>query len=99
MAATDRVVCLNHHVCCEGVPGTVSKHPAYQQIFGPHAATSFALYTHHHDHEHTLAGAVVAAHERQNHNHADGGPHDHHHAHGRKEPAGGGKSEKKAERP
>lgn len=70
MAATDRVVCLNHHICCEGVPGTVSKHPAYLQIFGPHAATSFAVYTHRHDHEHTLAGAVVAAHENHNHDHS-----------------------------
>jgi zinc transport system ATP-binding protein len=77
MAATDRVVCLNHHVCCEGVPGTVSKHPAYQQIFGPHAATSFAVYTHRHDHEHTLAGAVIEAHDHQNNSHN----HDHHHHH------------------
>jgi zinc transport system ATP-binding protein len=76
MAATDRVVCLNHHICCEGVPGTVSKHPAYLQIFGPHAATSFAVYTHEHDHEHTLAGAVVAAHENHGHVHPHG--HDHH---------------------
>ena len=59
MASTDRVVCLNGHVCCEGVPGTVSKHPAYLQIFGPHAASRFAVYTHSHDHEHSLDGTVV----------------------------------------
>ena len=61
MAATDRVICLNGHICCEGQPGTVSKHPAYLQIFGPHAAESLAVYTHHHDHEHTLAGQVRMA--------------------------------------
>jgi zinc transport system ATP-binding protein len=80
MAATDRVICLNGHVCCEGVPGTVSKHPAYLQIFGPHAATSFAVYTHDHDHEHGLDGAVVTAHDRSHHGHS----HDHPHGRGGK---------------
>jgi len=81
MAATDRVVCLNHHVCCEGMPGTVSKHPAYLQIFGPHAATSFAVYTHDHDHEHTLAGAVISAHEAHEHELGHSHTHSHSHAH------------------
>lgn len=67
MAATDRVICLNGHICCEGKPGTVSKHPAYLQIFGPHAADSFAVYTHHHDHEHTLAGEVKGTEEAHRH--------------------------------
>jgi zinc transport system ATP-binding protein len=71
------VVCLNHHVCCEGVPGTVAKHPAYLQIFGPHAAESFAVYTHTHDHEHTLGGAVVPGHGTHGHDHS----HNHEHAH------------------
>ena len=79
MAATDRVVCLNHHVCCEGKPGTVSKHPAYLQIFGPRAATSFAVYTHTHDHEHALSGDVVAADGSHDHGHDHG--HGHHHEH------------------
>jgi len=73
MAATDRVVCLNHHICCEGVPGTVSKHPAYLQIFGPSAAPAFAVYTHAHDHEHTLGGDIVGEHDAHGHGHA------HHH--------------------
>lgn len=73
MAATDRVICLNGHICCEGKPGTVSKHPAYLQIFGPHAADSFAVYTHHHDHEHTLAGEVKGTEEAHRHGaHGDG---------------------------
>jgi len=75
MAATDRVVCLNHHICCEGVPGTVSKHPAYLQIFGPHAAPAFGVYTHEHDHEHTLGGAVAAGRGGHDHGHSHQHPH------------------------
>jgi len=51
MAATDRVVCLNHHVCCSGHPETVSRDPAYRALFGA-AIDGFALYAHHHDHRH-----------------------------------------------
>lgn len=59
MAATDRVVCLNHHVCCSGAPEAVSRDPQYVALFGPDAARRLAVYTHHHDHEHDLAGHVV----------------------------------------
>ena len=38
MARSDRVICLNHHVCCSGVPETVAQHPAYGRLFGPEAA-------------------------------------------------------------
>jgi zinc transport system ATP-binding protein len=60
MGATDRVVCLNRHVCCSGEPETVSRHPEYVALFGPRAATGLAIYTHEHDHAHDLAGEVVA---------------------------------------
>jgi zinc transport system ATP-binding protein len=59
MAATDRVVCLNRHVCCSGRPEAVSRHPEYMALFGPRAATSLAVYAHEHDHAHDLAGEVV----------------------------------------
>ncbi|MCC7016526.1 MAG: zinc ABC transporter ATP-binding protein ZnuC [Rhodospirillales bacterium] len=59
MAATDRVVCLNHHVCCAGHPETVSRDPAFVALFGPQAATAFAIYHHHHDHRHDAHGEVV----------------------------------------
>jgi zinc transport system ATP-binding protein len=52
MAATDRVVCLNQHVCCEGSPESVSNNPAFVQLFGDTAAPDVALYTHQHDHSH-----------------------------------------------
>lgn len=56
MAQSDRVVCVNRHVCCSGVPETVAKDPAYVRLFGEHAARSFAVYSHRHDHRHDLAG-------------------------------------------
>jgi len=74
MAAADRVVCLNHHVCCEGQPASVSRNPAYLDLFGPAAARAFAVYTHDHDHEHDLSGAPVAPHA--GHDHPHGHPED-----------------------
>ena len=59
MAAADRIVCLNRHVCCAGTPEAVSRHPEYARLFGPRAAPALAVYTHHHDHGHGLAGEVV----------------------------------------
>ena len=56
MAQSDRVICLNRHVCCSGVPETVSQHPEYARLFGPQAARAFAVYHHAHDHSHDLAG-------------------------------------------
>lgn len=56
MARSDRVVCLNHHVCCSGVPQAVAQHPAYGRLFGPQAAQAFGIYRHEHDHSHDLAG-------------------------------------------
>jgi zinc transport system ATP-binding protein len=60
MAATDRVVCLNRHVCCSGTPEAMGADPAYRALFGPKAADALAIYRHHHDHQHGLSGAVAA---------------------------------------
>ena len=60
MAATDTVVCLNHHICCTGRPEAVSRHPEYLALFGPLAAEGLAVYTHEHDHTHDASGEVVA---------------------------------------
>lgn len=60
MAATDHVVCLNHHVCCSGHPESVSNDPSFQDLFGPAHASTLALYSHHHNHRHNLQGDVVA---------------------------------------
>jgi zinc transport system ATP-binding protein len=56
MAQSDRVICINRHVCCSGVPQSVAQHPEYARLFGPQAARAFGLYHHHHDHRHDLAG-------------------------------------------
>jgi len=59
MAATDRVVCLNQHVCCSGAPEAVSRSPEYAALFGTAAARQLAVYAHQHDHAHDLHGHVV----------------------------------------
>lgn len=61
MASTDRVLCLNHHVCCSGTPEDITVHPEYRALFGREVAGSFAVYQHDHDHHHTLHGDVAPA--------------------------------------
>ncbi len=68
MAATDHVLCLNRHVCCEGHPESVGAHPEYLRLFGMQGVKGLAVYSHHHDHHHTPHGDVCS-HE---------GPHEHH---------------------
>jgi zinc transport system ATP-binding protein len=50
MSASDRVICLNGHVCCEGTPAVVSAAPAYRELFGTGTQGALALYRHDHDH-------------------------------------------------
>lgn len=52
MSASDRVICLNGHVCCEGTPEVVSAAPAYRELFGTGTGGALALYRHEHDHHH-----------------------------------------------
>jgi len=58
MAKSDRVLCLNGHVCCSGRPESVAKHAEYVRLFGSDAARSLAVYHHHHDHRHDVSGAA-----------------------------------------
>jgi len=58
MAGTDRVICLNRHICCSGPPENIQDHPEYQAMLGLQTR-EIALYTHHHDHHHDGAGNVV----------------------------------------
>lgn len=58
MASTDRVICLNRHVCCSGAPRSVAQDPAYRAMFGDGSA-QIALYAHRHDHDHGPGGEVV----------------------------------------
>ena len=60
MSASDRVICLNRHICCEGAPSHVSEHPEYLRLFGDHLLDAggevgdevVAIYRHRHDHAH-----------------------------------------------
>jgi zinc transport system ATP-binding protein len=52
MAESDRVICLNSHICCEGKPSAVQKDPEFIKLFGPTATKMIAAYAHHHDHDH-----------------------------------------------
>ena len=52
MAASDRVLCLNGHLCCEGTPQVVADAPEYRALFGTGTQGALALYRHHHDHDH-----------------------------------------------
>ena len=72
MRASDRVVCLNGHVCCEGTPQVVSAAPAYRALFGEDSQGTLALYRHHHDHDHDHV---------TDHVHGPDCGHDHHHHH------------------
>lgn len=68
MAASDRVVCLNGHVCCEGTPQVVSDAPEYRALFGLGTQGALALYRHEHDHDH--AHPHDHHHDHEHHHHA-----------------------------
>ncbi|MEC8575624.1 MAG: ATP-binding cassette domain-containing protein, partial [Pseudomonadota bacterium] len=52
MSASDRVICLNGHVCCHGTPEIVASAPEYRALFGTGTHGALALYRHEHDHHH-----------------------------------------------
>lgn len=52
MSASDRVICMNGHICCQGTPTLVRDHPEYQKLFGQGTGGALALYRHEHDHHH-----------------------------------------------
>ncbi|WP_050931514.1 metal ABC transporter ATP-binding protein [Aestuariivita boseongensis] len=64
MSASDRVICLNGHVCCEGAPDIVASAPEYRALFGTGTGGALALYRHEHTHSH-------------DHTHDHGHNHDH----------------------
>jgi len=56
MRATDRVVCLNGHICCAGGPDAVRRDPQFLRLFGVGGGAPIAIYTHQHDHTHGTGG-------------------------------------------
>ena len=69
MAATNRVICLNQHICCHGHPERVSSHPAYLKLFGSITPANVAVYTHLHDHKHDINGDVINTDNKQKPSH------------------------------
>jgi zinc transport system ATP-binding protein len=47
---SDRVICLNNHICCEGPPDHVQSSPSYKKLFPEE--DKLTTYTHNHDHTH-----------------------------------------------
>ncbi|MDA7425435.1 metal ABC transporter ATP-binding protein [Thalassococcus lentus] len=52
MSASDRVICINGHICCEGHPEVVAQADAYRALFGSGTRGALALYRHEHSHHH-----------------------------------------------
>ncbi|MEE9320437.1 MAG: metal ABC transporter ATP-binding protein [Granulosicoccus sp.] len=52
MSTSDRVICLNGHVCCHGTPDVVASAPEYRALFGEGTGGALAMYRHDHDHHH-----------------------------------------------
>ena len=67
MASTDTVLCINGHLCCSGRPESITRHPAYLELFGSGIEANLAVYTHQHDHQHDLHGDVVPIHGESDH--------------------------------
>lgn len=49
---SDKVICVNQHICCEGSPQFVKKNKAYRDLFPLNTWQTLAPYEHAHDHDH-----------------------------------------------
>jgi zinc transport system ATP-binding protein len=74
MAASDRVVCLNGHICCQGAPQVVSTAPEYRALFGYGTGGALALYRHDHDHAHDIGPQAEGQPPRHSSRHAHSQP-------------------------
>lgn len=52
MASSKKVICLFHHICCEGTPQEITKDPEFTKIFGDKMNNMMAIYNHSHNHIH-----------------------------------------------
>ena len=52
MSASNRVICLNGHICCQGEPRSVASSPEYKAMFGSNVDGTLALYQHNHNNNH-----------------------------------------------
>ncbi len=56
MAGSNRVLCINRHICCSGHPDEIESLPGYRTLYGEKSA--LAVYRHHHDHLHLPDGSI-----------------------------------------
>jgi zinc transport system ATP-binding protein len=52
MNKTDKVICLNKHICCSGTPQEISKNKDFIKIFGKLESKKISFYNHKHNHQH-----------------------------------------------
>lgn len=63
MSASDRVICVNGHICCEGHPEVVAQAEEYRALFGTGTGGALALYRHEHTHHHHGPEAAPEGHQ------------------------------------
>ncbi|CAL4321530.1 ATP-binding cassette domain-containing protein [Buchnera aphidicola] len=54
MRKTNKVICLNKHICCSGTPESISQDRRFIKIFGKLESQRFSFYNHHHNHQHNF---------------------------------------------
>ncbi|CAL1329507.1 zinc ABC transporter ATP-binding protein ZnuC [Candidatus Providencia siddallii] len=49
MAKSDKVLCINKHICCSGKPNTIYKHPEFISMFKYNNIHQLGIYNHKHN--------------------------------------------------
>ena len=57
MSEVNYVICLNQHICCHGLPDSITKDQEFIKMFGTNL-NKLAFYNHHHNHQHNLNGEI-----------------------------------------
>ncbi len=52
MKESTQVLCLYHHICCEGLPESILKVEKFNDLFADQINDLMATYEHHHNHHH-----------------------------------------------
>ena len=52
MKESTQVICLYHHICCEGLPESILKDDQFNDLFADQIHDLMATYEHHHNHQH-----------------------------------------------
>ena len=52
MKESSQVICLYHHICCEGLPESILKDAKFNDLFADQINELMATYEHHHNHNH-----------------------------------------------